>query len=86
MTMDRELDASYRYRRLGRRAAVGGGALALCVVRPSGRPMSELFDASRSTDARALARKMEPRRAGPQIEGADLLLETGMKAGGEAGA
>jgi HlyD family secretion protein len=32
MTMDRELDASYRYRRLGRRAAVGGGALALCVV------------------------------------------------------
>ena len=30
--MDRELDASYRYRRLGRRAAVGGGALALCVV------------------------------------------------------
>lgn len=30
--MDRELDASYRYRRLGRRAAWGGGALALCVT------------------------------------------------------
>jgi HlyD family secretion protein len=30
--MDRELDASYRYRRLGRRAAWGAGGLALCVA------------------------------------------------------
>ena len=30
--MDRELDASYRYRRLGKRAALAGGVLALCVV------------------------------------------------------
>lgn len=30
--MDRELDASYRYRRLGKRAALAGGGLALCVV------------------------------------------------------
>ncbi|MBW8878042.1 MAG: HlyD family efflux transporter periplasmic adaptor subunit [Acidobacteria bacterium] len=30
--MDRELEASYRYRRLGRRAAWGGGGIALAVV------------------------------------------------------
>jgi HlyD family secretion protein len=30
--MDRELDASYRYRRLGRRAAVGIGGVGLCVA------------------------------------------------------
>lgn len=30
--MDRELDASYRYRRLGQRAAWAGGILALCVA------------------------------------------------------
>ena len=30
--MDRELDASYRYRRLGKRAALAGGVLAFCVV------------------------------------------------------
>ena len=30
--MDRELEASYRYRRLGRRAAWGGGGVALAVV------------------------------------------------------
>jgi HlyD family secretion protein len=30
--MDRELDASYRYRRLSRRAVVVGGVLALCVI------------------------------------------------------
>lgn len=30
--MDQELDASYRYRRLGRRAAWAGGILALCVT------------------------------------------------------
>ena len=30
--MDRELDARDRYRRLGRRAAVGLGALGLCVA------------------------------------------------------
>jgi HlyD family secretion protein len=30
--MDRELDASYRYRRLGRRAAWGGGGIAAVVV------------------------------------------------------
>lgn len=30
--MDQELDASYRYRRLGKRAAWAGGVLALCVV------------------------------------------------------
>ena len=30
--MDQELDASYRYRRLGRRAAWAGGILALCVA------------------------------------------------------
>ena len=30
--MDRELESSYRYRRLGRRAVVGMGAVALVVV------------------------------------------------------
>lgn len=30
--MDRELEAGYRYRRLGRRAVLGGGGLALCVA------------------------------------------------------
>src|SRR4051812_22102939 len=30
--MDRELDASYRYRRLGRRAVVGIGVVGLCIA------------------------------------------------------